>query len=58
MFLSDEARELYSRFELSPERTAVIVGSLFGDASLLVSDKDRTPNIYENHAMRQIEHPK
>ncbi len=56
MFLSDEARELYSRFELSPERTAVIVGSLFGDASLLVSDKDRVPNFYENHAMSQIEY--
>jgi len=58
LFLSDEARELYSRFELSPERTAVVVGSLFGDASLLVSDKDRTPNFYENHAMKQIEYLK
>jgi hypothetical protein len=56
LFLSDEARELYSRFELSPERTAVVVGSLFGDASLLVSPKDRVPNFYENHAMRQIEY--
>lgn len=58
MFLSDEARELYSRFELSPERTAVVVGSLFGDASLLVSDKDRTPNFYENHSMQQLEYLK
>jgi hypothetical protein len=58
LLLSDEARELYSRFELSPERTAVIVGSLFGDASLLVSDKDRTPNFYENHSMKQIEYLK
>jgi hypothetical protein len=58
LLLSDEARELYSRFELSPERIAVIVGSLFGDASLLVSDKDRTPNFYENHSMKQIEYLK
>jgi len=56
LFLSDEARELYSKFKLSPEKTAVIVGSLFGDASLLVTDRDRAPNFYENHAMRQIEY--
>jgi hypothetical protein len=31
---------------------------LFGDASLLVSDKDRVPNFYENHAMKQIEYLK
>jgi len=58
LFLSDEARELYGKSKFSPEKTAVIVGSLFGDASLLVSDKDRVPNFYENHAMKQIEYLK
>jgi len=56
LFLSEKARELYGKFKLSPEKTAVIVGSLFGDASLLVSAKDHVPNLYENHALRQLEY--
>jgi len=36
----------------------VIIGSLFGDASLLVTGKDRVPNFYENHAMKQLEYLK
>jgi len=58
LFLSEEARQLYSRFAMSPERTSVIVGSLFGDGSLLVTRKDRTPNFYENHSMKQLEYLK
>jgi len=58
LFLSDRARELYSKFKFSPERTAVIVGSLFGDASLLVGRRDRTPNLYENHCIEQLEYLK
>lgn len=49
---------MYSQFDLKPEQTAVVVGSLFGDASLLWSRKDRVPNFYENHAMRQIDYLK
>lgn len=56
MSLSSQARELYSRFDLKPEQSEVIVGSLFGDASLLWSRKDRVPNFYENHAMGQIDY--
>jgi len=58
LFLSEKARELYSRFKFSPEKTAVIVGSLFGDASLLVGRRDRTPNFYENHCIEQLEYIK
>jgi len=58
LFLSDKARELYGKFKFSPEKTAVIVGSLFGDASLLVGHRDRTPNFYENHCIEQLEYLK
>lgn len=58
MYLTDKARELYPKFKFSPEKTAVIVGSLFGDASLIMSRKDRIPNFYENHCMEQLEYLK
>jgi len=58
LFLSEKARELYSRFKFSPEKTAVIVGSLFGDASLIMGRKDRIPSFYENHCIEQLEYLK
>jgi hypothetical protein len=58
LFLSSKAKELYNKYKLTPEQTSVLVGSLFGDASLILGKKDRTPNYYENHAVEQTEYLK
>ncbi|MGC9202878.1 MAG: hypothetical protein ACP5HX_09460 [Thermoproteota archaeon] len=58
LFLSNKAKELYSRYKLTPEQTSVLVGSLFGDASLILGKRDKTPDYYENHAIEQTEYLK
>ena len=58
LYLTEEARELYGKLAFGPEKSSVIVGSLFGDASLLMGRKDRTPNFYVNHCMEQLDYIK
>jgi hypothetical protein len=58
LFLSDRARELYNGFTLKPEKSMMIVGSIYGDGSLLMDRKSRSPFFYENHCMEQLEYLK
>jgi len=58
LFLTEEARELYSRFSLSLVKIMVIIGSLFGDASMFVRKDHSTPSFNEGHCMEQLEYLK
>jgi len=57
LYLTEKARELYSKFNLRPEQSMVVIGSQFGDGYL--SDSRHRSSVYtEGHCLEQTEYLK